>query len=344
MNGVCSIGAGGAVRLGGAIVADGFDSDAQVRVQTHVHGDHLAGFDSSKGNGLIVCSQPTRDLLIATRSRFLRFAANVIPIELGQAWMSPGGSAVTLLDARHMSGSTQVLVEHADGTRTAYSGDFFWPCEPPDRPDELVLDATYGTPGSVRKYSQADAEARFVDEALARLKTGPVTVKAHRGTLQRAIALLGECTTMPMLGTAGQCAESAVWAAYGHAQATLVDVDCPEGVAAVATRRYVLFYGTGDRLPDLQPGEHRITLSAFGAPELDPYLAISERHVRVALSDHADFDGTLEYVATSKPKAVLTDASRSPHAAVLAEQITSRLGIPARPVEADTSALGRGWA
>jgi Cft2 family RNA processing exonuclease len=344
MTDLCSIGAGGAVRLGGGVVADGFDSDAQVRVQTHVHGDHMAGFDSSKGNGVVVCSHPTRDLLIATKSKFLRFAANVVPLDLGAAWTAPSGAAVTLLDARHMSGSSQVLVEHPGGMRTAYSGDFSWPCDPVESPDELVLDATYGSPTSVRMYSQAQAEERFVEEALARLKNGPVSVKAHRGTLQRAIALLAEATTMPLLGSSGQCAESAVWAAHGHAQGTLVDIDCAEGHAAAGAGRYVVFYGTGDRLPDLRPGEHRITLSAFGAPELDPYLAISERHCRVALSDHADFDGTLEYVATAKPRAVLTDASRSPHAVVLAEQITSRLGIPARAVDADTSALGRGWA
>ena len=345
MSGLCSVGAGGAVRLGGGVVADGFDSEAQVRAQTHLHADHMAGFESSKGNGQIVCTPQTRDLLVAVRNRALRFASNVIPLECGQPWTAPSGAKIILYDAQHMTGSAQVLVEQPGGFRTAYTGDFSWPCRPADEPDELVLDATYGSPTSVRRYTQSQAEERFVEEALARLKSGQVSVMSHRGTLQRAIALLAQATTFPLLGTSGQVAESRVWAEHGRLDGPLADAASPYGRDAVAEGRCVMFFGPGDRLPDLRAAEHRITLSAFATTSsTDPFLALGERHVRVALTDHADFDGTLEYVKESRPRRVVTDGSRSMHAAVLAAELTSRLGIPAAPAYADGPALGRGWA
>lgn len=343
MTSICSIGSGGAIRLGAGIVADGFDSQAEVRIQTHVHGDHMNGFESSKGNGTILCTHPTRDLLIATRSKFLRFNGNLTALALGECWTSPSGAVVTLFDARHIVGSAQALVAVPNGLRTLYSGDFAWPNEPPEEVDELVLDATYGSPSSVRRYSQADAEQRFLEEALTRVKSGPVTVKAHPGTLQRAIALLSAATVVPLLGTPRQHAESQVWAKHGHDQGPLMSTTSAQGEAAFAEGRYVLFYGTGDKLPDLQPAEHRITLSAFGAPEDDPILMLSERHVRIALSDHADFAETIEYVRAVRPHRVITDGSRSPHAAALAEAIKARLAILAEPAFPDASSLARGW-
>jgi len=53
-----------------------------------------------------------------------------------------------------------------------------------------------------------------------------------------------------------------------------------------------------------------------------------KEHV-VALSDHSDFDGLIEYVKRSKPKRVVTDNFRVSHGETLAREITRRLGIPA---------------
>lgn len=332
-----SLAARGAVVLSEEVACDGFDPTCHIRVQTHVHDDHLGDFASSKGTGDIVCTAPTRDLLIAEMDADLAYRRNLRALPLATPETLDSGSTIVLVDAGHIAGSAQVVVTHPDGYRTGYSGDFAWPLKDVIKVDELVLDATYGSPDSIRKYSQREAEDRFVEEVLGRLKSGAVVVYAHRGTLQRAIALLDGVTQMPLLGSPIQCGESAVYARHGHNQANLADATTAEGEEAIQSGRYVLFIGKGDRRADLQWHEHKIVLSAYMAPRSDPFLEYSERSCRVALSNHADFTGTLEYVDAVKPSLVLTDGSRSRHAEVLAAEITARLGVQAQAIYPTTT-------
>ena len=60
----------------------------------------------------------------------------------------------------------------------------------------------------------------------------------------------------------------------------------------------------------------------------------------VALSNHADFSGTLEYIRATGARYVVTDNTRGGHAAELAQEVTRQLGIPARP---STVAWSREW-
>jgi putative mRNA 3-end processing factor len=62
-----------------------------------------------------------------------------------------------------------------------------------------------------------------------------------------------------------------------------------------------------------------------------PCRQIGDREYLVALSDHSDFDGLLEYVKRSRAKKVITDNYRS-QGAVLAKEIRKRLGISAVPM------------
>jgi putative mRNA 3-end processing factor len=59
-----------------------------------------------------------------------------------------------------------------------------------------------------------------------------------------------------------------------------------------------------------------------------PCRQIGDREYLVALSDHSDFDGLIEYVKRSRAKQVITDNYRS-HGAVLAKEIRKRLGVSA---------------
>jgi putative mRNA 3-end processing factor len=54
-----------------------------------------------------------------------------------------------------------------------------------------------------------------------------------------------------------------------------------------------------------------------------------EKEFVLALSDHSDFNGLLQYVAESKPKFVVTDNFRVGDAEILAREIQKRLGIKA---------------
>ena len=330
-----SVAADGTIGLTAGVVADGYNEDAHVRVQSHVHADHLLGFDASKGSGKIVCTKATRALLIAMRGADLKHRSNFKGLEYGEPFTvddpAGGQATITLFPAGHMVGAAQTRVVGGDGYAVGYSGDFSMPLDQVMQVDELVLDATYGSPDtSRRRYTQAQAEARFVDEVLSRAKQGPVVVYAHRGTLQRAIAVLDDACELPMLGSPNQRIESAVHAEFGYVQAALLDPASQQGRDARETGAYVEFVGTGDPQREMRPGEHKIKLSASITQMDDPYLEISPRYCRIAISDHADFEETMDYIDAVKPSLVVTDAARSTaHAAKLAEAIAGRMGIDA---------------
>jgi len=72
---------------------------------------------------------------------------------------------------------------------------------------------------------------------------------------------------------------------------------------------------------------HRICVSGWEFRSACRQIGKKE-HV-VALSDHSDFNGLIEYVRRSKPKQVITDNYRVSHGEILAREIHKRLGIPA---------------
>jgi putative mRNA 3-end processing factor len=63
-----------------------------------------------------------------------------------------------------------------------------------------------------------------------------------------------------------------------------------------------------------------------------PRRQIGDNEHIVALSDHSDFQGLLQYVEESKPKLVITDNYRNGAAKTLAKQIEKKLKIPAKPL------------
>jgi hypothetical protein len=72
-----------------------------------------------------------------------------------------------------------------------------------------------------------------------------------------------------------------------------------------------------------------IKLSAFMATADDPVVRYSDKAYGVAISNHADFLGTLEYVKATHAESVVVDNSRGGHAFELAEQIRVSLGLSA---------------
>ena len=176
------VNASGAVSLGLDVSCDGFLSDAKVRVQTHIHKDHMDRFDSSKGIQDIIMSEPTRQLLICEYNADLPYRSNIKTLSKGE-WYETSNSRLSLLSSGHMLGAMQVLVELHDGTRVGYSSDFQWPLDKVIKVDGLVLDGTYGSPSSVRKFSQGECEERLVTLINQRL--------VHRGRRDTPYRLRG---------------------------------------------------------------------------------------------------------------------------------------------------------
>ena len=80
---------------------------------------------------------------------------------------------------------------------------------------------------------------------------------------------------------------------------------------------------------DLKEGT-KIVLSAYMNKTSDPVIEYSDRGYSVALSDHADFNGTLEYILATGATSVVTDNTRG-HGVELALAVKHRLGIKVRP-------------
>src|SRR2546427_7965574 len=71
------------VFLGNKVSCDGFHRDFKLRVQTHIHDDHMDGFETSKGFQDILMSEPTKKLLSAEFNADLDFRENLKALKLG---------------------------------------------------------------------------------------------------------------------------------------------------------------------------------------------------------------------------------------------------------------------
>lgn len=320
----------GAVLLGSDIVCDGFIRDRAARVQTHIHTDHMDEFDSSKGVQDILVSQATRELLCAEMNADLPYRTNLRSLEYGVS-VPVGSSTVTLLSSGHMLGAVQTQVELPDGMRVGYSGDFSWPLDEVIQVDALVVDSTYGKPSSIRDYSQADCEDQFVSLVSRSLTRGPVYITAHRGTLHRALSLLSGGVRYPLIATEKVRREVAVFRQFGYVIDEVLPMGSDEAKVAMAGGSYLRIFGFRDKWPvDPPAGTTTIRLSAFFSRPDQPAVAFSDRAYAIALSDHADFNGTLEYILATGARYVVADNTRG-FGVDLALATKSRLGIQATP-------------
>ena len=321
----------GAIQLGSVISCDGFIYGYPIRIQTHVHEDHMDGFDSSKGYQRIIVTRPTFDLLLAIGNNAdIPYRKNIEVVPLNYP-ISIEDCQIVLVDNGHMLGSAQIEVTLPNGLRCGYSGDFALPLKRVIEVEELVLDSTYGSPDSVRKFTQEEANNRFVDLVVKRIKAGPVLISSHRGTLQRAVSCLEGVIKTPIIASPRLCNELEVYQRHGYSFAEVLNASAKEGKLALNEGRYIRLYGTGDQRPT-DPGEATsITLNALMNRLDDPVVEYSEKAFRVALSDHADYEETLEYVRATGAKKVMTDTTRGGHGVELAQALKRELGVDAQP-------------
>jgi len=320
----------GAIKLGKSVTCDGFVYGSPIRVQTHIHGDHLADFETSKGCQTIITSDATKTLLILRFDAELPCRNNFKSLPLGTT-IKTHGIEIELLSSGHMIGATQVAVITEDGKRIGYSGDFSWPLDKTIEVDYLVVDSTYGSPDSIRRYPQEEVNTKFVELVLRGVKIQPVIIKAHPGTLQHALELLDGVLSFPILASKRIVNEAEVYRSYGYSISPIIDCGTPDGQKIMEEGHYVRVYSQGDVFPYDQSGMTSITISAYMTEPGEPLIQYSDNAFRIAISGHADFNGTIEYVAATKAIEVVTDNSRGGHGVELAIELRRRLSIEASP-------------
>ena len=245
---VVGVFAGGTVYLGSNVVCDGFAEGYPFRVQTHVHEDHMEDFGKSKGFQDLLMSPGTYELLVAERNADLEYRDNLLQVARGDVYPLRDGSKLSMLPSNHMLGACQVALELPDGRRIGYSGDFGWPIDEIIKVDELVVDSTYGNPESTRGYTQDEAEDCLLSLVCQRLRHGAVHIKAHRGTIERVLQVLGGSIGVPILATERLIREIAVYQNHGLVSASLDSLDSEEGRYAIQQGSFVRLYSKGDGL------------------------------------------------------------------------------------------------
>jgi putative mRNA 3-end processing factor len=321
----------GTILLGEDVTCDGFAWQYSVRVQTHIHHDHMIAFNTSKANQTILMSTETRDLLIALLGTDLRHRPNIVGIPFDVPYEF-NGERIEIVRSNHMLGSAQVQLTCDDGYRIGYSSDFFWPLEHVIRVDELIVDATYGSPETRRTYRQDVVDDKLIDLVLSRLRSGRQTaVVGSNGRLHHALALVGTMVDCPIICSKRVLSLVAVYQRYGYAMPPVLAVDSAEAMGVLRDREPCLAFVTFQDRRHLGWVDRfsKISLSAYTTGNHDPVLDYGNGDFRIAFTDHADFDGTLQYIAATGARLVWADP-RSGDAEGLARAICGQLGIESR--------------
>ena len=320
----------GAILLGKFVACDGFDWDRPVGVITHVHTDHIDHFETTLGFcEPILVSRATKDLLVALKGEHLLLRRNLkgVDFESSQRWK---GEHITLYSTNHILGASQILVENAEDTRIAYTGDFNMPTKIINA-NILVVDATYGDPINIRTYDKKVPITRLISLVEREIKKEkPAYIFSYHGKLQQLMNILaGADMNVPFIAPSMDFRIAKVYEKHGFKIGDCINIE-DQAACEIIERcdPYVAFYTVGSKVPKAE-GCLCVRVSAYEA--IEPVFKVAKNRYVVAISDHADFKGILEYVKESQPELVITDAYRGGNAMILAREIRKRLGIDAQP-------------
>ncbi|HKZ87882.1 MAG TPA: MBL fold metallo-hydrolase [Candidatus Bathyarchaeia archaeon] len=318
----------GAVLLGNSVACDAYDEKKPLRVVTHAHADHTGGLRwSLRECKKVLMTEATKDLIEVLEGPLGAKANAIEVLEYGKP-LQYEGENITLIKANHILGAAQVLVESEEGYRLAYTGDFRLEETPIlEDCDVLVVDATYGSPHCKRSFN-VDVRELIVNMVEDRLKKGVVYVFGYYGKLQEVMQILNKAdVAVPFVMPDKVYHVSKTCEKHGMKLGCLTHSTAKEAKSMLDENLpCVAFYHMNSR-GNFGLNAERICVSGWEFHS--PVRQISENEHLVALSDHSDFNGILEYVRRAKPKMVITDNHRVSHGETLAREITKRLGIPA---------------
>lgn len=273
--------------------------DASKRVEScvvsHGHMDH------ARKHQLILATEKTLHIL-----KYRIGKTRSTPLVFGQP-VEVQGATVTLFPAGHILGSAQVLIE-MNGRRLLYSGDFnidgsstAESIEVPES-DILIMECTFGRP----HYRFPERELlqhrllTFVEQTLNRGQT-PVVVAYALGKSQEAMKIIGDAGyKMAVHHSIAQMAS-----VYEKYDVQLGDWQkLQKNDIAAGQVLIVAHHVTRHRF--MQQINNRRTLYLSGWA-VDPGFRYRVRtDEALPFSDHADFDGLIEYVRRVKPQQVYT--------------------------------------
>lgn len=327
MNDKASVTEKGAVLLGKHLACDAFHETRPLRAVTHAHADHMVGLPQSlKKARKVIMTKGTKDLIDAMQGTSYLRRGHVQTLDYGKT-LQYEDERITLHVADHILGAAQVLVEDQEGTRLVFTGDFRIDQTPILDSDILVIEATYGSPHCRRRFHK-DAQSSLVTLVERGLKEGPVFIFGYHGKIQEIMQILNNANiNVPFVVPENVYRISRVCEKHNMRLGKLMLHNELEAFELHEKHDpYIGFYHMHSR-DRIGLDNFRVCVSGW-----EFYSAIrrtGEKEYLVALSDHSDFDGLLEYVRRSKPKLVITDNFRVHYGETLAKEIRKHLGIQA---------------
>jgi putative mRNA 3-end processing factor len=218
-------------------------------------------------------------------------------------------------------------VESEDGQRIVWTGDFRFDGTPVLECDTLVVESTYGSP-SCRRSFDVDVHKLLVQMVEERLKNGVVYMFGYHGKLQEVTQILHDAdVSVPFVMPEKVYHVSKVCENHGmHLGCLTLSTEKQAKALLEENLPCVAFYHMNSR-GSVGLSNERICVSGWEFHR--PSRRVGMKEHMVALSDHSDFDGLIEYVRQAKPRHVITDNHAGGHGETLAKEIKKRLGIPA---------------
>jgi putative mRNA 3-end processing factor len=317
----------GAVLLGKSVACDAFEEAKPLRVVTHAHADHMAGLRRSlKTCKKVLMTPATRDIIDVMKTPLFLMGGPVQTLEYGKT-IRYDEEGVTFFRADHILGAAQVLVEDFEGKRIVFTGDFRIDGTPVLESDVLVIEATYGSPACKRSFD-ADVKTLLVSLVQKGLKEGTVFVFGYHGKLQEVMEILHRADFhVPFIAPEKVFQVSKVCEKHGMrlGQLTLSTESEAEKLLDRNSPSIAFYHMESTRIVGLD--RFRVLVSGWEFSSAIRQTGMKE--YVVALSDHSDFNGLLEYVRRSKPEFVITDNFRVCNGETLAKEIRKTLGISA---------------
>jgi len=287
---------------------------------THAHADHTNGFRSGAKK------YATPETIAIYEKLNHRQLNNVFSVKLDQI-VRVGNIKVTPINAGHMLGSAQFLVETPDKT-VLYTGDIncvdTLTTEAAHAPecDEVIMEATYGDPFYVFP-SRHRIYAKIVEWAATQAKKGrsPVFQVYAAGKAQEIVRLFNVYTTLPVVTNPSVSEVNDAHAKFG-VKLNYENISTREGQVSGAAQVFVTTYR------DVSSFSEKSTRAlATGWA-----LKMSSRGLAsFPLSSHADFRQLTQYVRATRAKRIYVYTG---YVDVFSSYLRKRLGVEAKPLPA----------
>ncbi|HVO36943.1 MAG TPA: MBL fold metallo-hydrolase [Candidatus Acidoferrum sp.] len=317
----------GAIILGKNVACDAHNENTPLRVVTHAHADHMEGLQKSlRTCEKTLMTKATKDLIDVMRGPLFLMSGYVETLDYGKT-IQYDEESITFFKADHILGAAQVLLEDAEGKRIAFTGDFRIDNTPILEADTLVMEATYGSPVCRRSFG-VDLRDLLISLVEKGLKQDIVYIFGYHGKLQEVMQILHDAKiNAPFIMSERVFHVSKVCEKHGMHLGRLLLSSENEARDLLAKNAPCIVFCHMNTAGTIGKDRFRIYVSGW---EFDqPCREKSSKEYIIALSDHSDFEGLMEYVRRSKPSLVITDNFRVGHAETLAREIRKRFGIPA---------------